>query len=86
MSLVQIEKRKRGVFGRLVAFAFWGWNALMVVWVFGAMISASSHIAHYASDAEKVDLCRRCIDPAVKWRAAPAIPTTSVRSDTPAPR
>lgn len=33
MATIQVEKRKRGIFGWIVAILFWGFNALMVAWV-----------------------------------------------------
>ena len=33
MATIQVEKRKRGIFGWIVAMLFWGFNVLMAVWV-----------------------------------------------------
>ena len=33
MVTIQVEKRKRGIFGWIVAILFWGFNALMAAWV-----------------------------------------------------
>jgi hypothetical protein len=32
MATISIEKRRRGVFGWLVAIVFWGYNLFMLVW------------------------------------------------------
>jgi hypothetical protein len=33
MATMQIEKRKRGIFGWIVAIVFWGFNIFMAAWV-----------------------------------------------------
>ena len=33
MATIQVEKRKRGIFGWIVASVFWGFNILMTVWI-----------------------------------------------------
>lgn len=35
-----LRKAKRGIFGKLVIFAFWGFNILMVLWIWGGTKSA----------------------------------------------
>jgi len=35
-----LRKSKRGIFGKLVIFAFWGFNILMVLWIWGGTQSA----------------------------------------------
>lgn len=35
-----LRKPKRGFFGKLTVFAFWGFNALMVLWIWGGTQSA----------------------------------------------
>lgn len=35
-----LRKPKRGIFGKLVVFAFWGFNALMALWIWGGTQSA----------------------------------------------
>lgn len=35
-----LRKSKRGVFGKLVIFAFWGFNFLMGAWIWGGTQSA----------------------------------------------
>lgn len=35
-----LRKAKRGFFGKLVMFAFWGFNILMVAWIWGGTQSA----------------------------------------------
>lgn len=35
-----LRKAKRGFFGKLVLFAFWGFNALMALWIYGGTSSA----------------------------------------------
>lgn len=35
-----LRKAKRGFFGKLVMFAFWGFNVLMVLWIWGGTQNA----------------------------------------------
>ncbi|WP_321504786.1 zinc ribbon domain-containing protein [Breoghania sp.] len=35
-----LRKPKRGIFGKIVIFAFWAFNLLMVVWIWGGTQSA----------------------------------------------
>lgn len=53
MATVQIEKRRRGIFGWIVAILFWGFNLLMAIWLWGAFSVTSSVVGEAASDAEK---------------------------------
>lgn len=46
---ITTEKRKRGVFGWIVAIFFWGWQALMVSWLV-TVLSATS--TQYASSTD----------------------------------
>jgi hypothetical protein len=36
-----LRKPKRGLFGKLIIFAFWGFNILMAVWIFGGAQNAA---------------------------------------------
>lgn len=35
-----LRKPKRGIFGKIVIFAFWGFNILMIVWIWGGTQNA----------------------------------------------
>ena len=35
-----LRKPKRGIFGKIVIWAFWGFNLLMVLWIWGGTQSA----------------------------------------------
>lgn len=37
----QIEKRRRGCFGMLIAVAFWVFNVVMALWIVGAWFSTT---------------------------------------------
>ena len=41
MGTLQIERRKRGIFGWIVAIIFWTFNILTAVWLFGAFKAGS---------------------------------------------
>ncbi len=51
MATVQIEKRKRGVFGWAIAIVFWGFQGLMVWWFFAASVGMSGVYEGVDSDA-----------------------------------
>jgi len=53
MAIVQIEKRKRGPLGWLVAILFWGFNIVMAVSLFFGLEGAGEAYSDAASDAEK---------------------------------
>lgn len=53
MATVQIEKRRRGVFGWIIAILFWGFNLMMAVWLWGVFAATSEVVGNAASDAEK---------------------------------
>jgi hypothetical protein len=40
-----LRKSKRGIFGKLILFTFWGFNALMIFWVYAAAKATSEHSA-----------------------------------------
>ncbi len=48
-----IERRKRGFFGWIFAAMFWGWNVLMVIWLFAALSENSSQYEQLTSEAER---------------------------------
>lgn len=48
-----IEKRKRGLFGKLIAALFWGWHLLMGFWLFSALGTTSTHYATATSEAAR---------------------------------
>lgn len=50
--ITRIEKRQRGIFGWIFLLLFWGFNAFMVLWVFGA-ISATSQLGASADRYEQ---------------------------------
>lgn len=43
MTTVTIERRKRGVFGWFFALCFWGFNALMALWIYAGISQAAKH-------------------------------------------
>ena len=53
MGQVQIEKRKRGPFGWVVAILFWGFNIMMAVGLWGGMQGAGEVLTNAQSDAER---------------------------------
>ena len=52
-ATVVVEKRKRGVFGWIVAVAFWGWQALMLVWLIAALGATGDQYAAATSEAAR---------------------------------
>ena len=52
MSIVRTEKRERSVAGKLIKWAFIGFNLLMVVWLVGGLHSVSKIETH--STAEQI--------------------------------
>lgn len=40
-----LRKPKRGIFGKIVLFLFWGFNALMLLWIWGGTKSATESSA-----------------------------------------
>ena len=52
MPTIQIERRRRGVFGWIVAILFWSFNLLMAVWIWLAFSATSSVMQTSASGAE----------------------------------
>lgn len=53
MGTISIERRKRGVFGWIIAILFWGFNAMMVVWLIGGIGATSKQYAGATSEAAK---------------------------------
>jgi hypothetical protein len=53
MPTVQIESSKRGLFGWIIAVLFWGWQALMVVWLAGAVTVIGQKAQDYHTHAEQ---------------------------------
>lgn len=53
MATVQIEKRRRGIFGWIIAILFWGFNLMMAVWLWGAFSVTSTAVGEATSEAEK---------------------------------
>lgn len=53
MATVQIEKRRRGIFGWIIAILFWGFNLLMALWLWAAFSVTSTVVDGATSDAEK---------------------------------
>jgi hypothetical protein len=52
-QLVQIERRQRGIFGRLFQILFWCFNALMLLWLVLAIKGWGETGQNITSDAEK---------------------------------
>lgn len=50
---IQIERRKRGIFGWFFLLLFWGFNILMAVILFGGMGNNATEMAALSSDAER---------------------------------
>ena len=53
MPTVQIERRRRGFFGWIVAILFWGWQILMALWLFAGFNSATTVYSGVHSDAAR---------------------------------
>lgn len=53
MPTVQIERRRRGVFGWVIAFFFWGWQLVMAGALISGLNGASNHTAALHSEAER---------------------------------
>jgi hypothetical protein len=50
---IAVEKRKRGIFGWIVAAAFWLWNLLMVAWLVGGLNSTTTQYSAATSEAAR---------------------------------
>jgi hypothetical protein len=50
MSVVRIEKRERSVAGKLIKWAFVGFNILMAVWMVGGLHAVSKIETHSAAE------------------------------------
>ncbi len=48
-----LKKRKRTIFGKIIKYAFIGFNILMLIWLIGGMSNAAGGISSLESDAEK---------------------------------
>ena len=44
---------KRGIVGKIMAFIFWGWNALMVFWLGSAAVTIDDAAQNAGSAAEQ---------------------------------
>lgn len=53
MPTVQIERRRRGFFGWIIAILFWGFHVIMALWVYLGITGASTRIAPIQSGAER---------------------------------
>jgi len=53
MATVQVERRRRGVFGWLIAILFWLFNLLMMLWLWSAVSATSTVYTSASSEAEK---------------------------------
>lgn len=49
----QLQKTKRSVFGKIIKWAFIGFNILMAIWLISGMASASESISQTTNDAEQ---------------------------------
>ncbi len=49
----ELKKAKRGIFGKLCIWGFWGWNVLMVIWVWTGCSHSVESINSATSSAEQ---------------------------------
>lgn len=53
-QVVTIEKRRRGVFGKIVATLFWCWQVIMGIWFISYVSDIASTYNGAGSNAERV--------------------------------
>lgn len=53
-KIVRTEKRRKGIFGWFFAILFWGFHAMMGIWVYAAISATKEQAAATTSSAEEI--------------------------------
>lgn len=52
-QVIQVEQRRRGVFGWIFLGLFWAYNLLMVIWLFSGLAEIGETSTQLSTDAER---------------------------------